>query len=527
MPADRMPPLIADLLKPGAYTHAADAPQLIETHISWVILAGDYAYKIKKPLNLGFLDFPSLELRHRFYTEEVRLNQHLAPDIYLAAVAITGTPEYPHMAGTGEAIEWAVKMRAFPAQATLDRETDIRAEQIDAIAERIAEFHAGITVAPANSNFGQPASITEPVNTNFSQLHTLLPPPAQNPLLHQLLDKLAAWSQAEGERLSQHFAKRKTAGFIRECHGDLHLGNIAWVAGAALIFDALEFNPALRQIDVISEIAFLSMDLQHRQRADLAWRLLDRYLEHTGDFDGLAALPYYQVYRAMVRAKVAAILAVEHPRTTPDFSDCLTYLKLAERLTHTARPALLLMHGVSGSGKTWLSQHLLEQLGMLRLRSDVTRKRLFGLKPLQDSGSIAGGIYSSEASARTLASLLADARNALDAGFSVIVDATFIHRTWRAPFQALAQALAIPWHIVAVTAPSEVLQARISQRKQAGGDASEAGHDVLKSQLAHLEPFTVLEQTHVIHFSNNDSADAAIAQLRSALNIHPTHDQAL
>lgn len=509
-----MTPLIAGLLKSEAYRHAAAAPRLIETHISWVILAGDYAYKIKKPLDFGFLDFSSLDKRQHFCEEEIRLNRRLAPDIYLAVVPITGSPEAPRMEGVGAVLEWALKMQAFPADATLDREPEITTEQIDAIAECIAAFHASIAIAPAESTYGEAGKVIEPVNTNFVQLRRMLSV-TDGKRANILLDRLQTWSQAEGQRLASHFAARKANGFIRECHGDLHLGNIAWVDGAPLIFDALEFNPALRHIDVISEIAFLVMDLRHRGRPELAWRLLNAYLEQTGDIDGLTALPYYLVYRAMVRAKVSAIQASQ---ADANFSECLTYLELADRLACDHRPTLVLMHGVSGSGKTWLSQHLLEQFGALRLRSDVTRKRLFGLQPLQDSAAIPGGIYTQDASTRTLATLLGHARSLLVAGFMVIVDATFIQRTWRAPFQALAEELGIPWQIVAVDAPADVLQARIAQRQQSGTDASEAGVSVLASQTANLQPFTPEENAHVVHLGGSWTIAGAISQLRAALN---------
>jgi hypothetical protein len=518
--SDELPPLISGLLNPAAYPHAAAAPQLIETHISWVILAGEFAYKIKKPLDFGFLDFSSLAKRHHFCEEEIRLNSRLAPDIYLAVVAIGGSLEEPRLdpslKAVGPVIEWAVKMRAFPADATLDREAEVSTEQIDAIAECIAEFHAGIASAPANSTYGEPDKVVAPIAANFEQLRKLLPFDRDSQL-KPLLDRLQTWSENEGQRLGQHFAARKAGGFIRECHGDLHLGNIAWVGNKPLVFDALEFNPALNHIDVINEIAFLSMDLRHRGRADLAWRLLDGYLAQTGDFAGLQALPYYQVYRAMVRAKVTAIMAAEHPEHA-DFNACMSYLQLADRLAHDRHPALLLMHGVSGSGKTWLSQHLLEQLGGIRLRSDVTRKRLFGLKPLQDSADIPGGIYTPEASARTLATLVQDASGLLAAGFLVIVDATFIHRRWRAPFQALAAELPVAWWIVSLAAPSDVLQARIVQRQAQGTDASEAGLAVLESQLANLEPFDADEAMHVIHFHSGGTVENLISRLRDALD---------
>jgi aminoglycoside phosphotransferase family enzyme/predicted kinase len=518
--SDELPPLISGLLNPAAYPHAAAAPQLIETHISWVILAGEFAYKIKKPLDFGFLDFSSLAKRHHFCEEEIRLNSRLAPDIYLAVVAIGGSLEEPRLdpslKAVGPVIEWAVKMRAFPADATLDREAEVSTEQIDAIAECIADFHAGIASAAASSTYGEPGKVVEPIAANFAQLRKLLPFDRDSQL-KPLLDRLQTWSETEGQRLQPHFAARKAGGFIRECHGDLHLGNIAWVDNKPLVFDALEFNPALNHIDVINEIAFLSMDLRHRGRTDLAWRLLDGYLAQTGDFPGLTALPYYQVYRAMVRAKVSAILATEHPEHA-DFNTCLSYLQLADRLAHDRHPALLLMHGVSGSGKTWLSQHLLQQLGGIRLRSDVTRKRLFGLKPLQDSADILGGIYTQEASARTLATLVQDARGLLAAGFLVIVDATFIHRRWRAPFQTLAMELQINWQIVSLAAPADVLQARIAQRQVQGTDASEAGLAVLESQLANLEPFEAVEATHVIDFQIGGTVENLISRLRDALD---------
>lgn len=515
--ASAPPPPIAGLLLANAYPHPAGTPRLIETHISWVILAGDYAYKIKKPLNLGFLDFSNLDQRRFYCQEEIRLNRRLAPDIYLGVSAITGSPAKPHLDGPGQAFEWAVKMRAFPADATLDREAAIDNSQIDAIAECIARFHADIAESPAESDYGSMESISQPVIANFDWMRKLLPSQS-DPALAARLDSLQDWNRREGERLRPIFAERKRDGCVRECHGDLHLGNIAWVDDRPLPFDALEFNPALRHIDVINEIAFLVMDLLHRGRPDLAWRLLNGYLEQTGDYlSGPSVLPYYLVYRAMVRAKVAALLASEQDGPG-DFSNSLGYLRLAEQLAQPRRPALLLMQGVSGSGKTWWSQHLLEQLGGIRLRSDVTRKRLFGLRPLQDSSTIPGGIYSCEASARTLAALLEDAGAALAAGFLVIVDATFLHRSWRAPFQALADSLHLDWHIVALTAPPEQLRARILQRQQNGADASEAGLEVLASQLEHKEAFAAEELPHVLSFAYGLDVTPGIARVRTALN---------
>ncbi len=502
------PELIAGLLRPDAYPHPAPAPRLIETHISWVILAGDYAYKLKKPLDLGFLDFSSLDKRLACCREEIRLNRRLAPEIYLDVVAITGKPEAPQVGGDGPVLEWAVKMRAFPAEATLDREAELSAEQIDAIAERVAAFHAGAEPAPADSPHGLPDQVVAPVAANFAHLRAILPGDAGTAAP---LDRIEAWSQREGERLRGHFAARKAGGFIRECHGDLHLGNIAWVADQPLIFDAIEFNPGLRFIDVANEIAFLTMDLRYRGRTDLAWRGLNRYLEHTGDYAGLPALPFYQVYRAMVRAKVAAILARQHGG---DLAACARYLDLADALARERRPVLILMHGVSGSGKSWLAQRLLEGFGALRLRSDVERKRLFGLGALDSSARVPGGIYTPEASERTLARLLEYGRLLLGAGFPVIVDATFIRRAWRAPFAALARELDVPWWIAPAEAPADVLRERVAARVAAGGDASEAGLEVLEAQLAAREPLSDEENAHVLPVEAG--LDRVIARLNTA-----------
>ncbi len=503
-----MTPLIATLLDPAAYSHPAPAPRLIETHISWVILAGDYAYKLKKPVDLGFLDFSTLEKREHCCREEIRLNRRLAPDIYLDMVPVAGTP--PKMDGGGPVLEWAVKMRAFPAEATLDRVAEILPEQIDAIADRVASFHDDIAPAPMDGDFGTPEAARAPVDENFRQLRALLPT-SDAPL-----DYLEAWSHAEAQRLAGHFAARKRQGFIRECHGDLHLGNIAWVKGKPLIFDGIEFNPGLRHIDVISEIAFLCMDLAHRGQSPLAWRFLNRYLEHSGDYAGLAALPYYLVYRAMVRAKVAAILATSRAsQAAGDFTETTSYLDLARRITQRPAAALLLMHGVSGSGKTRVSQYLLERLPAIRLRSDVERKRLFGLAALADSRATGENIYSREAGARTLARLLDLTTTVLNAGFPVIVDATFIKRDWREPFRKLAEERAIPWWIAALDAPPEVLRRRVAARQAGGHDASEAGPDVLAAQIAAVDPFSADELPHVIRLS--DAPNQAVSQLQALL----------
>jgi len=488
------------LLRPDAYPHPVGEARCIETHISWVLLAGDFAYKIKKPVDFGFLDFSTPDKRLRCCEEEVRLNRRLAPDIYLGVVALRGTQAQPHIGGEGPVLDHAVKMRAFPADATLDREVEVTPEQIDAIADRVAAFHAGIEHAPEDSDYGTPAAVMAPVRENFRHILAIGLAPANI----ARINALAVWSEAEGGRLSGHFSQRRADGFVRECHGDLHLGNVAWVGGAPLIFDCIEFNPRLRFIDVISETAFMVMDLIERGHPRLAWRYLNRYLMWTGDYAGLAALRFYLVYRALVRAKVDLLRAGQDDPAAR--VEAMRYVDLAERLSQPGQARMLLMQGVSGSGKSRLAGEVAETLGAVWLRSDVERKRLFGLGPFEASDGVPGGIYTPDAGRRTFEHLLETARDLLGMGYTVIVDATFLKHAHRAPFVALARDSGGDWRILSLRADADLLRARVAERSVRGDDASEADLAVLEQQLTEQEPLDDDEQSHALEF---DAADLA------------------
>ncbi|TCJ19769.1 hypothetical protein EZJ19_01160 [Parasulfuritortus cantonensis] len=503
-----LPAPFGHLLEPAAYPHPVAAVRLIETHISWVLVAGDYAYKIKKPVDFGFLDFSTPDKRRACCEEEVRLNRRLAPDTYLDVVAVTDAG----MAGSGPVRDWAVRMRAFPADATLDRETAVLPAQIDAIADRVAAFHAGIAQAPAASPYGTAAAAMHPVRENFRQLREQgLEAAGHGPRIAEL----EAWSEREFTRLGGHFDARKAAGFVRECHGDLHLGNIAWVAGAPLIFDCIEFNPNLRFVDVVSEVAFFCMDLIARGLDALAWRFLNRWLEHGGDYPGLAALRFYMVYRAVVRAKVAGFRAAQGDSGA--MAEVGRYLDLALRLSRPGRPGLLLMHGCSGAGKTWLAQTLLERLAAIRLRSDVERKRLHGLPALADSRATAGDIYTAEASRRTFAHLADTADRLLAEAFPVIVDATFLGRGQRAAFIALAEARRLPWRLVSPVVDASVLRGRVAARLTRGDDASEADLGVLEDQLRNAEALLPEEAAHEVRCAGDADLPRVLCELDAAL----------
>jgi len=492
--------LLAALREPACYPHAAGAVDLIETHISWVFLAGDYAYKIKKPVSLGFLDFSTLEKRHFYCEEELRLNRRTAPGLYMDVVPVAESRDGLRVGGTGKAIEFALRMRRFPQEALADslaRRGELRAAEVDAIAAAIAAFHATIPAAARDAEFGSPELVTAPALANFEQLGRLVVDPAEG----ARLAGLRAWTLREGARLREAFAARKRGGFVRECHGDLHLGNVAFVDGRPVPFDCIEFDPKLRWIDVMNEVAFLAMDLLEHGLAAAAWRFLNAYLETTGDYAGVRVLRYYLVYRAMVRAMIACI-RLHQPgageaaqgRANQEYGE---YLALAGSLAASERRALVVMHGLSGSGKTTVAQKMSESLGAVRVRSDVERKRLHGLAAGARTHARAfGGIYAPEATRLTYERLRQVARDAVESGYGVIVDAAFLRRAEREEFRALAQELGASFLIASCRAPEAALRSRLAHREAMMSDASEAGVSVLENQLATQEPLGDDELSH-------------------------------
>ncbi len=477
--------------------------ELCETHISWVFLTGDYAYKIKKPVNFGFLDFSTLAKRKHFCEEEVRLNRRLAADIYLDVVPLCGDPEAPTVWGNGPLLEYAVRMRQFDPDCGFDRmlqRGELSSFHMDLAARTLAGFHAGIAIAARDANFGSPESVSQPVLENFDSLHRCVEPLMDDPMLSTHIAELEHWSINANRQLDNAFQNRKRQGFVRECHGDLHLRNIIYWQDAVVPFDCLEFEPNLRWIDVLNEMAFLLMDLDDHLRTDLARRLLNSYLEFTGDFDGLRVLRYYKVYRALVRAKVAGLRLSQlsnEDAARAEREAVGNYVALALRYVQASRGKLLITHGLSASGKSWLAQRLLEQVDLIRIRSDVERKRLFGLGPTEASASAADqGIYSTEATTRTYARLLQLAQTLIAAGYSVIVDATFLKRADRQAFADYAKHGNIPFIILHCSVPAETLRERIVARAEKGGDASEANLEILERQLQTQEPLSEEEKRY-------------------------------
>jgi len=506
--------LIEALQDDKVYGHPVDRIELVETHISWILLTGPYAYKIKKPVNLGFLDFSTLELRHHYCEEELRLNRRLAPQIYLEVVAITGTRSRPSLNGWGPVIEYAVKMVQFDPDQQFDRlitRGALATAHVDQLARRIAAFHSEAAVAAATTPYGGPEAITAPVKENFHQLRPLPGYIAEEEHLRQL----EAWSEQYSHALAPLFVLRKAQGFVREGHGDLHLANITLIDGEPVVFDCLEFNERLRWIDTMSDVAFLVMDLDAHRRSDLAARLLNGYLEACGDYDGLRLLDYYRVYRSLVRAKVTRLrlaqVASAHHGETPDLAlsqQLVGYLRLAAGYTRTRPRGLIITHGLSGSGKSTIAQLLVEHCGMIRVRSDVERKRLYGLPPEAHSGAaIDRDIYQPAATEHTYSRLAELARTIDAACYPVIVDATFLRRSQREAFRQLAAELRIPFLILSCHAPDAQLRQWIRERGAAGGDVSEADLAVLDRQIATQEVLGPEEQGKVLSVDTTRKLD--------------------
>jgi aminoglycoside phosphotransferase family enzyme/predicted kinase len=496
-PEPRIEALVEKLRDPACYPHPVGRVAVKETHISWVLLAGDFAYKLKKPVRLPFLDFSSPIARRHFCQEELRLNRRTAPGLYLSVECVGGDPARPRIGDCDPVWEYAVKMRRFPQEALyseLAQAARLTPAHVDALADALADFHQAIAGPPPPKGLGAADPVLRPALDNFTEMEAI---GGRDPLLA----RLEAWTRMEQQAVTGKLNLRRHDGFVRECHGDLHLANCVWLDGRAVLFDGIEFAARLRWIDVMSDVAFAFMDLAHHGLPRMAWRLVNRYLEHTGDYAGLDLLRYYAVYRALVRAKVALIrsrqaglgeAAAHHAR-----AEWEAYVRRAAAMAGRPAPVLVLMHGLSGSGKTTASQLLLEAAGAVRLRSDVERKRMHGMAAQAASGSgVAQGLYSGRNNDLTYSRLMLLARRALAAGYPVIVDAAFLERSRREDFRSLAQSAGAGFHIVSCVAPPAVLRERVAARAAAAADASEAGLKVLEAQLSRAEPLTEAERDH-------------------------------
>lgn len=516
--------LLLAMQNPELYNHPVDGFQIIETHISQVILTGQYAYKIKKPMDFGFLDFSTLARRKHFCEEELRLNRRLAEPLYLEVLPITGTPEQPVIGGDGEPFEYLLKMRQFRQNQLFDhlQETGaLKPELLSSLAQQVAGFHDSLEPIPDNKPLGTPEAVYAAMQENFDQIRPMIDDRA---LLSQL-DNLEAWTQTTFERHRDLIAKRRADGLVRECHGDLHLANITVYDGKVTVFDCIEFNEPFRWIDVINDLAFLLMDLESRREPALANLVLNTYLEYRDDFDALPLLPLYKAYRALVRGKIA-LFTLANPALGEEEKEALMqryreYAQLAEDYSSIPNHYLLATVGLSASGKTCVSAAMSGELGLIRLRSDIERKRLHGLAPLEDSQSPTGGnLYSAEANEKTYERLAKLACDLLAAGLPVIADAACLKERERAMLAAVAESQGVPFALIHCEAPEELRKEWVRKRQ---GDASEATEELLDAQKDWFEPLTAEEKSHTVHLRSDQEhvAEAVAGRIRQHFGLIP------
>ena len=505
------------MLDSRAYGHPAPDPELVETHISWLILAGDYAYKIKKPLKLDFLDFSDLEKRKFYCEEELRLNAPWAPGIYLDVVPICVAGDQVQVGGDGEPVEYAVRMYRFNQSDRLDQQLGagkLTVDDMTALGARVAQRHLETPpVAPERRD--RVLKLTrEFMSDNFSAVAGTLDDAAYT--------EIQAWTVHELDSLAARLAVRFDEGFVRSCHGDLHLGNLVRIDGEITTYDCIEFNADLRHIDVMCDTAFLVMDLMARGSRELASHFLNRYLEVTGDYDGMTVFNLYFVYRCMVRAKVAVIRCTERDCDADrqaDIDEAMFYCELARRQISRRRPVLVLMHGLSGSGKTRVSAGLMAALPAIRVRSDLERKRMAGLAETADSRSgIGTGIYADDASRSLYDRLHELAATMLHSGHNVIIDAAYLRHWQRQEAVDSSSACECDRVLIDVCAPETVLRERLLARAADRGEVSEAGVGVLEHQLATRDPIPKSCPFEVIEYDTSGTVDsgALVSAVRAA-----------
>ncbi|MCF7821231.1 MAG: AAA family ATPase [Mariprofundaceae bacterium] len=483
-----LPAHVRAFTDPRFYPHPAPEITMLQTHISWVFLAGAFVYKIKKPLNLGFLDFSTPEKRLQACRDELRLNRRLAADIYLNVLPLSrhgdgyllGSDLRQHQ----DAVDYCVKMVRFDQHDLFDvRLMEGRFDPVwmDQLATTIACFHRDAESSPGIRHFGAPEFLQSHMEASLTYAEQASGPDVPPLLLSTLKRKSGACL----DRLSSSIRERQKR-FVKNCHGDLHLKNITLFNNRPTPFDCIEFSDEFRMIDTMNDVAFLVMDCESGNRSDLGYRFLSRYLEQSGDYDGLELLPLYLSYRAGVRGKVSCLLLNETgdaPGPGSNSSAALHrdihhyYTMAAQYLTGMQKPELFIIGGLSGSGKSHLALLGLQYISAVIIRSDATRKRIAADHPGLP-------LYGNEMHRLTYRAMFDAAEKTLAAGFSVILDATFLHPASREHATALGSARGVPWHFYWLDIDEQTLRENVGRRQAESRDISDADLEVLEGQLA-------------------------------------------
>lgn len=507
------------MLEPAFYPHAVTTPvRLVQTHISYVLLTGSFAYKVKKPVDFGFLDYSTLDRRRFFCQEELRLNRKGAGDLYLDVVSVNRSSAGGRLTlgGPGEAVEYAVRMRQFPAGSLLSERLAAGAvghAEVRRVAAAVADYHAGSHTDAHVASFGDPARVGATIEDNYRHTRRFIG-------MHQTAEQFEETARFTRQFLAAHadtFRARAASGRVRECHGDLHLDNVCRWDGRLLLFDCIEFSEAFRYVDVMYDVGFAAMDFEARGRPDLAAVFRNEYAELTGDWEGLAVLPVYLCRHAYVRAKVNSLLsedaAAGETVTARAAAEARRYYGLAWRFTRPRQGRLVLTCGLSGSGKSTVARALAARIGAVHVRSDAVRKHLAGV-PLHEPGP--ASIYGADRTGQTYARLLDLGVTLARQGHAVILDAKYDRWAARGGAVDAAEREGIPLNLLVCDAPPEVLRQRLRARR---GDIADATADLTEGQVAGWEPLGDREASHAVVLDTTREADELAAEAAARLGL--------
>ncbi|MEL4895860.1 bifunctional aminoglycoside phosphotransferase/ATP-binding protein [Crocosphaera sp. Alani8] len=487
--------LINHLEKPHSYPHAVQTPiKVIQTHISVIFLTGNYAYKIKKPVDFGFLDYSNLEKRQHFLNQELTMNQAIAPDIYSEVLPITLENEQVKIAGEGEIIEYVLKMNQFPQDSlliNLFKAGKLEKHHLEELGKIVAKFHRETKIDDYIKSFGDIEVIKQSIDENYKITEKYI----GNVQTEKQYQETRKFTDNYFEKKQEYFKQRQKENKIRECHGDLHLKNICLFNNKIQLFDRIEFNEEFRYVDLMCDVAFTVMDLDARNRQDLSNIFLNTYLERTGDWRGLQVLPVYLSRQAYVRAKVNSMM-LDDPNISEENhqkaqQEAKNYYHLAWQYTQRNQGKIIIMSGLSGSGKTTVAKYIAENINAILIRSDAVRKHLGNIS-LDETGN--SELYSQEMNEKTYQTLIKLGEIVAKAGFNVILDAKFDRHQWRKPIIEIVKKHNISLTILSCYTPVETLSDRLSNRK---GDISDATFDLLQQQQNNAQDFNEEEMSYV------------------------------
>ena len=517
------PALVQALLRPGAYPQEERPArvELVETHVSYLFLTASYVYKVKKPVDYGFLDFTSLEKRRHFCRQEVLLNRRLSPQVYLGVVEVRRDGDSYAVEGPGETVEYAVQMRRLPRSRTMSellRNRALDAAQVRRIAQRVQSFHQAAETSPHVTALGGIETVRSNVLENFAQTERYI----EQTVSRRDFRRTLAYSQAFLAEREALFAQRAGEGRIRDGHGDLHTAQI-FVDDDVAIIDCIEFNERFRYGDVASDLAFLAMDLDYYERDDLSRALVDAYVEASGDRGVEDVLDFYKCYRAWVRGKVTSF-RLDDPSLSPPARRSLAdearrYFRLAGRYARPSGPVLLLTAGLVGTGKSSLARDIAGPLGAEVLTSDVIRKEMAGIPVTERRYAPWGtGLYTDESIEDTYSELHRRAQAGLERGRAVVLDASYRKQSWREAALDIARQARVPALVLECVAPEDDVRARLERRMRRRQDASDGRWEIYVQQKASYEPLTELSSSE--HLTIDTAAPRSQTSLHALTHVY-------